>query len=330
MTAADQPLISVVSPLYNESENVNELVRRLQQTLADQRYEIVLVDDGSTDDTAQLVTDLAARHPQLQLLRLSRNFGHQAAITAGIEHAQGDVVVVMDADLQDPPEVIPQFLAYWQQGYKVVYAIRKQRKESALKRTAYATFYRILRRLSYLDIPLDSGDFALMDRKVVDILNHLPERNRFVRGIRTWVGFRQIGVEYERQERAAGEPKYTFRKLLKLAYDGVISFSHLPLRLMSAAGFILFLLAFVGIIVVLYIRIFMPEVSVPGFATTATVILFLGGIQLLAIGILGEYIARIFDEVKARPNYVVAERINMSPPQESEPTPSEPHAESTR
>ena len=303
-------LISVVVPLYNEGENLHELISRLDATLAGRHYELMLVDDGSADDTREQLAKLANRRPEIKFLSLSRNFGHQAAITAGLQHASGDAVIVMDGDLQDPPEAIPGLISRWFEGYEVVYAVRRNRKEGPLKRVAYKGFYRVLKRLSYLDIPLDSGDFALMDRKVVDLLNHLPERNRFVRGIRSWVGFRQVGMEVEREARAAGDPKYTVKMLRRLAFDGIISFSHAPLRIFSSLGLLFSVGSFLSILVVLWIRLF-TDLSIPGFASTATLILLLGGVQLLGIGILGEYIARIFDEVKNRPNYIVAEHVNL-------------------
>ncbi|MBW2716707.1 MAG: glycosyltransferase family 2 protein [Deltaproteobacteria bacterium] len=303
-------MISVVVPLFNEGENLRELISRLDAALEGRHYEFMLVDDGSSDDTREQLAKLANRRPEIKVLSLSRNFGHQAAITAGLEHASGDAVVVMDGDLQDPPEAIPGLISRWFEGYDVVYAVRRNRKEGPLKRAAYSGFYRLLKRLSYLDIPLDSGDFALMDRRVVDLLNHLPERNRFVRGIRSWVGFRQVGMEVEREARAAGDPKYTVKMLRRLAFDGIISFSHAPLRIFSSLGLVFSVGSFLSILVVLWIRLF-TDMSVPGFASTATLILLLGGVQLLGIGILGEYIARIFDEVKNRPNYIVAERSNL-------------------
>jgi len=306
----EHALISVVVPLFNEGENLRELISRLDAALEGRHYEFMLVDDGSSDDTREQLAKLANRRPEIKVLSLSRNFGHQAAITAGLEHASGDAVVVMDGDLQDPPEAIPGLISRWFEGYDVVYAVRRNRKEGPLKRAAYSGFYRLLKRLSYLDIPLDSGDFALMDRRVVDLLNHLPERNRFVRGIRSWVGFRQVGMEVEREARAAGDPKYTVKMLRRLAFDGIISFSHAPLRIFSSLGLVFSVGSFLSILVVLWIRLF-TDMSVPGFASTATLILLLGGVQLLGIGILGEYIARIFDEVKNRPNYIVAERSNL-------------------
>lgn len=305
-------LISVVIPLFNEGENLPELVGRLTSSLEGRHYELVMVDDGSSDDTREQLAKLATRRNELKCVSLSRNFGHQAAITAGLQHASGDAVVVMDGDLQDPPEAIPGLISRWLEGYDVVYAVRQHRKEGPLKRAAYSGFYRILSRLSYLDIPLDSGDFSLMDRRVVDLLNHLPERNRFVRGIRSWVGFQQVGMEIERGARAAGNPKYTLKMLRRLAFDGIISFSHAPLRIFSSLGMLVSGASFASILLVLGIRLFTDQ-SIPGFASTAILILFLGGVQLLGIGILGEYIARIFDEVKGRPNYVVAERINLDP-----------------
>jgi dolichol-phosphate mannosyltransferase len=248
---------------------------------------------------------LHADDPAVKVVNLSRNFGHQAAITAGLDYAKGDVVICMDGDVQDPPEVIPTLVARWRDGHDVVYAVRKSRQEGFLKRGCYAAFYRLLRRLSMISIPLDAGDFALMDRRVVDCLKALPERSRFIRGLRTWVGFRQTGVEYEREKRFAGMPKYTWLKLVNLGVNGLLSFSAIPLRMATAFGFMISFSALLGIIVALYLKLF-TDLAIPGWTATVIPILVLGGIQLLSIGILGEYIAQIFDEVKQRPLYLVA------------------------
>jgi dolichol-phosphate mannosyltransferase len=240
----------------------------------------------------------------VRLVALARNFGHQAAISAGMDHARGDAVIIMDADLQDPPEVVPDFIAKWREGFEVVYAIRVKRKEGFLKRSAYAVFYRILHSISNINIPLDAGDFCLMDRKVVNVLVNMPERNRFVRGIRSWVGLRQIGLSYERDTRYAGLPKYTFNRLMYLALDGLVSFSYIPLRIITLLGFSVSL---VSILLAMFytIKKLSSGLNPPGFATLVVSIFFLAGIQLVTIGVIGEYVGRIFEEVKRRPLYVI-------------------------
>ncbi len=297
--------LSVVIPAYNEEDNLPTLYARLTAALAPLGldYEIVFVNDGSQDRTLALLRDLADRDPRVVAVDLARNFGHQVAISAGLDHSRGAAVIIMDADLQDPPEVLPQFIAKWREGYDVVYAIREQRKEGPLKRAAYALFYRLLKRIAHIDIPLDAGDFCIMDRRVVDLLNGMPERNRFVRGIRTWVGFNQTGLAYERHARHAGKPKYTFKKLIYLALDGLISFSFVPLRMISLAGLAVSLLSIL-IAIAYTIQKLTIGLSPPGFATLVVAIFFLAGIQLITIGVIGEYVGRIFEEVKARPLYV--------------------------
>lgn len=303
-----EPLLSVVIPIYNEQATLSELYRRLthvlSENLAELAYEIVFVNDGSTDGSIQILSRLHADDPVVKVVNLSRNFGHQAALTAGLDYAKGDAVICMDGDVQDPPEIIPTLVARWRDGNDVVYAVRKLRKEGFIKRGCYAAFYRLLRRLSMVSIPLDAGDFALMDRRVVDCLKTLPERSRFIRGLRTWVGFRQTGVEYEREKRYAGTPKYTWPKLVRLAVNGLLSFSALPLRMATAVGFMISFCSLLGIIVALYLKLFTDQ-AIPGWTATVIPMLVLGGIQLLSIGILGEYIAQIFDEVKRRPLYLV-------------------------
>jgi polyisoprenyl-phosphate glycosyltransferase len=301
--------ISVVVPILNEEANLATLHDRLTGVLASLgvSYELVMVDDGSTDGSRAEIARLRQHDPHVKYIRLARNFGHQAALTAGLAHVSGKAVIAIDADLQDPPEVIPDFYARWQEGFDVVYAIRRHRKESLSKRFAYALFYRLLHRIAALDIPLDAGDFCLMDRRVVDQLNALPERNRFVRGLRTWVGFRHTGIEYERQARYAGRSQYGFWKLVRLAVDGLVSFSYVPLRVASAAGFAVSLGSL--LVAVYYLALRLGGHRDPaGFAAIIISVLFLGGIQLVTIGIMGEYIGRIFDEVKHRPSYVVSEK----------------------
>ncbi len=337
MEVAAGPDISVVVPLFDEQENLPELHRRLSASLQALGcdYEIVLVDDGSRDATPVLIDDLVAADPHVLGIHLSRNFGHQAALSAGLEHARGRAVVVMDGDLQDPPEVIGDFLERWREGYDVVYAVRTRRKEGPAKRLGYFLFYRLLRAISDLDIPLDSGDFCLMDRRVVDVLKHLPEQGRFLRGLRTFVGFRQIGLEYERASREAGQPKYTFRKLVGLAVDGLISFSGYPLRLVTYLGFISALLA-VGLTIWVFADAIHNESTPRGWASTIAVVLFMSAVQLLSLGIMGEYVRRIFLECKGRPAYVIrdVERRCLDEPTEIQSlapsTPSETFAARTR
>ena len=298
--------LSIVIPLFNESENLHELHRRLSIALPSfiTAYELVFVDDGSADATPDMLDACHASDPHVTVVHLSRNFGHQAAITAGIKHARGSAVIVMDGDLQDPPEILHEFVAAWRKGYEVVYAIRTNRKEHVVKRMGYFVFYRLLRMISDLDIPLDSGDFCLMDRKVVDVLNALPERARFVRGLRTFVGFRQIGIAYERAARASGKPKYTLRALVRLAVDGLVNFSSYPLQLATYVGFLSVLISVaMGVWVVLDA---LYQRSTPrGWASTMVVLLFMGSIQLICLGIMGQYMRRMFIESKQRPSYII-------------------------
>lgn len=302
-------MLSVVVPLFNERENLGELHQRLTLTLEslDLNYEIILVDDGSVDETPALLARLRDRDARVVVVTLSRNFGHQAAVCAGLDHARGDAVVVMDGDLQDPPEVLPRLVGLWREGFEVVYAVRKGRKEPFWKRLAYAAFYRILRAVSDLDIPLDSGDFCLMDRKVVDVLIHLPEKLRFVRGLRTFVGFRQIGLIYERSYRNAGRSKYSVFALVNLAVDGLISLSSYPLHLVTQLGIVS-----AGAAALLTARVLADALtngtSPRGWASTIVVVLVMGSVQLISLGIMGEYVRRIFVEVKGRPTYIVRDQ----------------------
>ena len=302
------PEISAVVPLYNEQANIAELYRRLSASLADgvASYEIVLVNDGSQDETREMLDRLHAEDSRIVVLHLSRNFGHQAAISAGLDHAGGRAVIVMDGDLQDPPEVLDRFIGAWRDGNDVVYAVRTQRKEGFAKRLGYALFYRLWRAVSDLDIPLDSGDFCLMDRKVVDELRRLPERGRFVRGLRAFVGFKQIGIRYERDARAAGQPKYTWRSLARLALDGLVGFGGLPLNFITYVGLAAAAMAalLAGALGVAWIC----SSAVPsGWTITVLAMLSMSGVQLLSLGIVGEYVRRIFEETKGRPTYIVGE-----------------------
>ncbi len=302
------PEVSVVVPLYNEQDNLGELHRRLDLSLRSLgiSYEIIFVNDGSRDETPSLMDALREKDPNLAVVHLSRNFGHQPAVSAGIDHARGRAVIVMDGDLQDPPEVLPKFLDRWREGYDVVYAVRQQRKEGPLKKLGYYGFYRLLNAISDLNIPLDSGDFCLMDRRVVDTLRQLPETKRFVRGLRSFAGFRQVGLAYERSAREAGEPKYTFRALVGLAIDGLISFSSYPLRMVTYLGLVTIGLALALLIWVLSDSLY-NRTAPRGWASTMVVVLFMGSIQLISLGVLGEYIRLIFHEAKRRPTYIVAD-----------------------
>ncbi|GAB1544017.1 glycosyltransferase family 2 protein [Scytonema sp. NUACC21] len=309
-------IYSIIIPIYNEEENIPEMYRRLCHAMKqlDGETEVILVDDGSRDRSLLLIRDLHLQDSRIRYLSLARNFGHQIAVTAGLNFVRGKVVIVMDADLQDPPELILSMIEKWRQGYQVVYAQRiSRKKESWLKRfTAYA-FYRILRRLSDVDIPADTGDFCLMDRQVVDILNAMPERNRYIRGLRAWVGFQQTAVYFEREPRYAGKVKYTFGKSWALAVNGIISLSRVPLRLATYLGLLSAGVAIVMIVLVLYWRLFDPTTPLMGFTLITIALFFLGSVQLFCIGILGEYIGRIYEEVKGRPIYTLKETGGVSP-----------------
>lgn len=305
-TAGLPPVLSVVVPLFNEEQSIGELHATLDRVLRslDVSYEILFVNDGSRDATRALIDELQKKDDHVAALHLSRNFGHQAAVSAGIDHARGQAVVVMDGDLQDPPGVLAELVQKWREGYEVVYAVRRHRKEGPIKRLGYYTFYRVLSSISDLDIPLDSGDFCLMDRLVVDVLKHLPERMRFVRGLRSFAGFRQVGIEYDRAARVAGRPKYTTRALMGLAVDGLVSFSSYPLRLVTRLGLAtivvtLFLLVWV------FVDAFKRHTGPQGWASTIVVVLFMGSVNLVSLGIIGEYIRLIFLEVKQRPTYII-------------------------
>ena len=300
------PTISIVVPVYDEEPTLDVLVRRVVDVLeaTGDSFELVLVDDGSRDGSWDRMRALAARDRRLVLVRLSRNFGHQIAVTAGIDAARGEAVVLMDADLQDPPEVVPEMIARWREGFDVVYGRRTQRHgESLFKRATAAAFYRLIRRLTNIDIPEDTGDFRLMSRRVVEVLKQLRERNRFVRGMVAWIGYRQTAVEYERAERVAGETKYPLRKMLRFAADAIVSFSYAPLRLATGLGLVVSALSFVYGVYALLARLFDWDV-VQGWASLMVAIAFIGGVQLVCVGIIGEYVGRIYDEVKRRPLYV--------------------------
>jgi dolichol-phosphate mannosyltransferase len=304
-------LLSVVVPCFNEELVLHETHRRLGGVLAgldDLDYEIIYVDDGSRDRTPMLLQQLQVGDRHVRVVEFSRNFGHQIAVTAGVEHAAGDAVVLIDADLQDPPEVIAEMVARWREGYDVAYGVRTDRPgESAFKLATAKSFYRVINRMSETDIPLDTGDFRLMDRKVVDALQSMPERDRFVRGMVSWVGFRQIAVPYRREPRLLGESKYPLFKMVRFALDGITSFSVQPLRVATWLGFAVSAFALLGILYALGLRLFSSN-WVTGWTAMMIAVLFLGGVQLLSLGIIGEYIGRIYGEAKRRPLYLVAER----------------------
>jgi dolichol-phosphate mannosyltransferase len=305
-----RPHLSLVVPLFNEESVIEHLVERIRSAFSslNATYEVILVNDGSTDETGSLIDRIALLNSCFIGVHLSRNFGHQAAVSAGLSTASGEFVGIIDGDLQDPPELIPKFLEKAREGYDVVYAIRKNRKEGLLLRTAYALFYRCLRLLSPIPIPLDSGDFCLMSRKVVNLINSMPERRRFIRGLRSYAGFAQTGIHYDRDSRSAGAPKYTFKKLIALAADGIFSFSSRPLKLATFLGSLSIIVAILYTVRTIVWRFFSDD-QLPGFATIVIIILYFGSVQLFCIGILGEYIARIYDEVKGRPGFVI-ERVS--------------------
>ncbi len=304
-----QPLVSIVAPVYNEVKALHELYRRIAEVMnpAPVRWELVLVDDGSHDASFDVMTELYRQDPDhIRVIRFARNFGHQIAVTAGMDHSSGDAVVLIDADLQDPPELIPEMIAKWQEGYEVVYAIRAEREgESWFKKTTAALFYRVIYRITDVSIPLDTGDFRLMDRSVVAAVDRMRERHRFIRGMVSWVGFNQVGIEYKRSKRYAGETKYPLRKMLRFAWDGVTGFSYLPLQLATYMGFIIAILNAFAILLVIYLRAFTDAEPLEGQATTLVMVLFLGSIQLISLGIIGEYLGRIYNEVRGRPLYIV-------------------------
>jgi len=315
-------VLSIVVPCYNEEAVIAEFHRRVVAALEaiELDLEIIYTDDGSRDQTANILRELQQKDGRVRVVSLSRNFGHQLAVTAGLEHARGDAVVIIDADLQDPPEVIPEMIERWRDGYQVVYGLRVRRAgETTFKRWSAKLFYRLLNRLSEIEIPPDVGDFRLLDRQVVDVLLAMPERDRFLRGMISWVGFKQVAVIYDREPRRAGTSKYPLMKMLGFALDSVISFSFAPLRLAIWVGFGAIAASFAGIIYALIIRLYTTE-WVRGWASIFTAILFLGGIQLITLGIVGEYVGRIYAEVKMRPLYVVRERLGFESDRGSSPT----------
>lgn len=302
-------MYSVVVPVYNEELVITETYNRLKKVLdsTGEKYELIFVNDGSRDKTVEIVRELCKMDKNIRLLSFSRNFGHQTAITAGMDYAAGQAIVVIDADLQDPPEVILQMIQKWKEGYDVVYGVRQKRKgETLFKKLTAKLFYRFLRSMTNVSIPVDTGDFRLIDRKVCDALKTLPERNRYVRGLVSWVGFKQIGVEFVREERFAGETKYPLKKMIHFATDAVTSFSYKPLKLATYVGLVLSGLSFVYLLFVICEKIF-TTFTEPGWASLTAINLFFNGIMLFILGIIGEYIGRIYDECKGRPLYIIGE-----------------------
>lgn len=312
-----QPTFSVVAPVYNEEQLIGEFCRRVIAALEPlgEPFELVLVNDGCRDRSPEIMRELHERDPRIKVINFSRNFGHQIAITAGTDYAAGKAVIVIDSDLQDPPEVIPDLIARWREGYQVVYGVREEREgETWFKKTTAAIFYRLIVRITNVKIPVDTGDFRLMDRKVVDALKRMREHHRFMRGLSAWVGFRQTGVPYRRHARTAGTTKYPLRKMLRFALDGITSFSYLPLQLATYLGFIVAAISMIFLIVVFVMRLANPAAAEPAFygqASTLASVLFLGAVQLISLGIIGEYVGRIYDEVKGRPLYIVAETLGI-------------------
>lgn len=305
-------MYSIVIPIFNEEQTIPELYRRLKTILdrLDSPAEVILVDDGSTDSSFDLLQNLNRSDVRIKILRLSRNFGHQIALTAGVSHAVGGAVVLMDGDLQDPPELLPKLIAKWKEGYHVVYAIKRNRKENSLKRFAFHSFYRLLHTFSSISIPMEAGNFSLMDRRVVDVLRQMPERSRYLSGLRAWAGFRQTGVEFDREARFAGKPQMTTYKLINLALDGLFSFSKAPLRLAIYVGTAVASISFLLAAYVIYEKLFTDK-AILGWASTIVSITFIGGMILLTLGVIGEYIGRIYDEVKSRPLYVLRDKIGF-------------------
>lgn len=313
--APRRQLLSMVVPCFNEEEVIAETVKQLREfaaTLGDLDVELIFIDDGSRDKTRQLLKSFAASDSRIRVIGFARNFGHQIAVTAGVDASNGDAVVIIDADLQDPPAVVHQMIEKWREGYDVVYGMRSERAgESMFKLSTARAFYRVLNFLSDVEIPMDTGDFRLISRSVVDALRAMPERDRFVRGMVSWVGFKQIALSYKRAERFAGATKYPLRKMLRFATDGIMSFSTKPLQLSAAMGMISATLALLGIVYAIFLRLF-TDTWVEGWTALMIAVLFIGGVELIAVGILGQYIGRIYYEIKSRPLYIVEEYLGFS------------------
>jgi len=311
--ASGQPTFSIVAPVYNEEVLVGEFCQRMIAAIEPlgEPFEIVLVNDGSRDGSPEIIRRLHEQDPRIRIVSFSKNFGHQIAITAGMDYAQGQAVVVIDSDLQDPPEVIPRMIEEWRRGFQVVYGVRGEREgETAFKLATASLFYRLIRKITSVDIPLNAGDFRLMDRKVVDALKQMREQKRFMRGLSVWVGFKQTGITYKRDARKAGQTKYSLKKMIRFALDGITAFSYLPLQLATYMGFLIAGLSVIGMIVAIILRLSNVH-ALEGQATTLVTVLFLGGIQLIFLGVIGEYLGRIYDEVKRRPLYIVAETLGF-------------------
>ncbi|WCK54556.1 glycosyltransferase family 2 protein [Aneurinibacillus sp. Ricciae_BoGa-3] len=311
---------SVIIPVFNEEAVVNETYRRLTKVMESigEPYELLFINDGSRDRTAEIIETITVEDNHVKLLNFSRNFGHQIAITAGMDYALGDTIIIIDADLQDPPELIPQMVEKWKEGYEVIYAKRIKRKgESLFKKWSAALFYRTLRASTEVNIPVDTGDFRLMDRKVCEAMRSIREKNRFVRGLVSWVGFRQTAIEYVRDERFAGETKYPLKKMIRLSMNGILSFSYKPLKLAMYLGFLISFASFVALVVTLYLKLFTAN-TIPGWTSIMDCLLLLNGITLTILGILGEYVGRIYDETKNRPLYILRSQKNVHQPQVSE------------
>ena len=305
------PQITIIAPLYNESKSFSFLTERLNKVMetSDLSIEVLLVDDGSKDDTADRMYQTASLDRRYHCLFLSRNYGHQIALTAGLQHAKAtEAVFVIDGDLQDPPELLNTFYDFYKQGYDVVYGIRKKRKESLMKKISYHIYYRIQKRISNINVPLDSGDFSLLSRRVVDILNNMPEESRYIRGMRSWIGFKQIGVEYDRNERVAGSPQYTWKMLFNLAFNGIFNFSEIPIKTITKLGLYSIVIGLLYFLYALFRKVFFNDVPT-GFLGLLFAIIMLGGVQLVSLGVIGEYILRIFYQVKNRPLYIVKDEI---------------------
>lgn len=306
------PVFSVIAPIFNEKESLPEFYRRVVEVMdrTEESWELVLIDDGSRDGSTDMIRELAQKDKRVKAVIFARNFGHQIAVTAGLDHSSGQAIAIIDADLQDPPEVILELINKWREGYEVVFAVRAEREgESWFKKFTASAFYRIVFRITEIKIPLDTGDFRLMDRKVVNVLNNMREHNRFLRGMSAWVGFRQIGVPYKRAARYAGTTKYPLKKMIALALNAITGFSFFPLRLATYIGFVAAALAIIAIPLVIIGRLIGSQ-SFFGQATTLIAVLFLGGVQLLSLGIVGEYIGRIYDEVRGRPLYIISEPVD--------------------
>ncbi len=303
----DKIIFSIVAPVFNESATLPEFYRRISATMEalGEPWELVVIDDGSRDNSAEIMRDLARKDPHIRPVIFARNFGHQLAVTAGLDYSRGQAVVIIDSDLQDPPEVIPDLIAKWREGFEVVYAVRTEREgETWFKLFTASLFYRLIYRITEVDIPRDTGDFRLLDRKVVNVLNQMRERHRFLRGMSVWVGFRQTGVDYKRRARFAGETKYPLKKMIKFASDAITGFSYLPLQIATYIGFISAIISILAIPFVIIMRLTVSH-GFLGQATTLISVLFLGGVQLICLGILGEYLGRLYDEAKGRPLYIV-------------------------